>query len=303
MSSNQPRLDQIQRWMQSVIMHPGGVTEGVASPEARQHWDISPDALDQLIAPSHALDSTQRLEIYVDAYFERLLECLREEFLATHQAMGDELFHAVAFGYLQRHPSRSYTLGQLGARFADYLAESRLHARGAPEGSPPNWADFVIELASFERTQREVFDGPGIEGRTSGLLAELAEIPAAQWVDLRLQAAPCLRVCSYRHTVDIYWLAACEGRPLPPIEPNERRLAIHRRGFAIERHELSAVQFVLLRQLVAGQSLTAAIEATAATVAADDGDWQGELGGWFRTWATLQFFTARVTAERRDRTA
>jgi hypothetical protein len=294
MNSDRPRLDQIQRWMQSVIMHPGGVTEGAASPEARQHWDISPDALDQVIVPSQALDSAQRLEIYVDAYFERLLECLREEFVATHQALGDELFHAVAFGYLQQHPSRSYTLSQLGARFAGYLAESRLHARGAPEDSPPNWADFVIELASFERTQREVFDGPGIEGHASALSAELAEIPVVQRGDVQLTAAPCLRVCSYRHAVDIYWLAACDGRPLPAIEPHERRLAIHRRGFLIERHELSPVQFLLLEALVAGQSLAAALEATATAVAPDDGAWQGELGGWFRDWAALQFFTARA---------
>lgn len=294
MSGDRPRLDQIQRWMQSVIMHPGGVTEGVASPEARKHLEVSPAGLDEVIAPSRALDSTQRLEIYVDAYFERLLECLREEFLATHQAMGDDLFHAVAFGHLQQYPSRSYTLSQLGARFPDYLAESRLHARGAPEGSPPSWSDFVIELASFERTQREVFDGPGIERQSPALMAELAKIPADRWGALRLKAAPCLRVRSYEHTVDTYWLAVCDGRPLPSMEPCRRQIAIHRRGFALERHELTAAQCLLLQHLIEGQSLAAAIEATAATLSTDDGAWQSELGDWFRIWAALQFFTATL---------
>lgn len=292
MSSDVPRLDQIQRWMQSVIMHPGGVLAGVASPAARQHLQVAPQSLHEVIRPSQSLDSVQRLEIYVDAYFERLLECLREEFAATHQALGDELFHAVAFGYLQQHPSRSYTLHELGGRFAEYLSETRLHARGAPEGSPGNWADFVIELASFERTQREVYDGPGIEGRPSTLLAELSAIPMERWGALRLVAAPCLRVCRYRHAVDNYWLAVCEGRPVPPMEPVERRLAIHRRGFSLERHELTAAQLVLLDQLVDGASLAAAIVATADQVAPDVEPWQDLLGQWFQSWAAVGFFTA-----------
>jgi hypothetical protein len=295
MSGDRPRLDQIQRWMQSVIMHPGGVVEGVAAPEARQHLQVTPQSLDEVIRPSQSLDSVQRLEIYVDAYFERLLECLREEFMATHQALGDELFHGVAFGYLQQHPSRSYTLHDLGGRFAEYLAKTRLHAWGAPQGSPGNWADFVIELASFERTQREVYDGPGIEGRPSTLLAELTAIPMERWGELRLVAAPCLRVCRYRHAVDTYWLAACEGRSLPQIEPAERRLAIHRRGYSLERHELTAAQLVLLDQLIDGASLAEAIVATAAEVAPDDEPWQDLLGQWFRSWAALGFFTALET--------
>ena len=34
-------LDQIQRWMQSVITHPGGVAEGARRPEARRHLDLA----------------------------------------------------------------------------------------------------------------------------------------------------------------------------------------------------------------------------------------------------------------------
>ena len=60
-----------------------------------------------MIGRSRALASDARLEIYVDAYYERLMECLREEFAATRHAVGDELFDALAFGYLQHYPSRA----------------------------------------------------------------------------------------------------------------------------------------------------------------------------------------------------
>ena len=163
MSAPEPRLDQVQRWMQSVITHPGGASEGVDSPQARQHVDITLGELEQVINRSQALSSADRLDIYVNAYHARLMECLAEEFAVVRHALGDELFDAVAFGYLQHFPSRSYTLGQLGALFPRYLTESRLHATGAPEEAGPTWPDFIIELATLERSLYEVFDGPGTE--------------------------------------------------------------------------------------------------------------------------------------------
>lgn len=170
-------LVQIQRWMQSVVMHPGGVAEGVDSAQARAHLDVPRDELPSVITRSRALDSAQRLEIYVDAYYERLLECLREEFPATRFAVGDELFHALAFGYLQHYPSHSYTLNALGHSFSRYLAESRLHERDMPSDAPESWADFVIELAQLERTLRDVFDGPGIERLTPLTAEAFSRIP------------------------------------------------------------------------------------------------------------------------------
>ena len=121
MNPPEPNLPQIQRWMQSVITHPGGVEEGIRSETARRHLDLQPAELESIIRPSRALTSHQRLEIYVDAYYERLLECLREEYGCTRYALGDELFDALAFGYLQQHPSQSYTLNLLGASFPRYL--------------------------------------------------------------------------------------------------------------------------------------------------------------------------------------
>ena len=162
-------LDQIQRWMQTVIMHPGGTAEGVGSPESRRYVDIGPAELDCVIRPSRSLSSAERLEIYVNAYYARLMECLDEEFAVTRYALGEELFSALAFGYLQSYPSLSYTLGMLGASFPRYLAESRLHAHSPPQNSGPTWPDFVVDLATLERLLLEVYDGRGTE-RTGTLI-------------------------------------------------------------------------------------------------------------------------------------
>src|SRR5690242_10389600 len=121
-------LRQIQRWMQAALMHPVGVAEGIASAEARQHIDIEPDDAERVVTRSQALTALERLAIYSYAYYARLLECVREEFPVLLHALGQEVFDAFAVGYLQKYPSRSYTLFQLGANFPRYLAETR------PEG-------------------------------------------------------------------------------------------------------------------------------------------------------------------------
>ena len=79
----------------------------------------------RIVTRSQSLTSTERLQIYANAYFARLFECLHEEFPALLHALGEETFDAFAFGYLQQYPSRSYTLAELGRNFAAYLAEVR----------------------------------------------------------------------------------------------------------------------------------------------------------------------------------
>ena len=78
-------LEKVQRWMQSVIMHPEGVEAGLDSETARKHINVSPEQVEQVISPSQALSSVERLAIYANAYYARLLECLGEEFPVLKQ--------------------------------------------------------------------------------------------------------------------------------------------------------------------------------------------------------------------------
>jgi hypothetical protein len=287
---SEPRLDQVQRWMQSVLMHRGGVAEGVDAAESRQHIDITLNELPSVIRPSESLSSADRLEIYVNAYHARLLECLDEEFVVTRWTLGDELFGAVAFGYLQSYPSQSYTLNQLGARFPRYLAETRLHAAGTPADAVPNWPEFVIELATLERSLYEVYDGPGTEQSGALDASRLAQLPADAWGDLRLIAAPCLRLHSFAHAVSAYWGARKDGEE-PVIGGQQPTwLAINRREFVVERHELSRAQFALLNALAEGSTLSEAIEAAATLPGAASENVEAQLGPWFAGWMAAGFF-------------
>jgi hypothetical protein len=290
MSSPEPRLEQVQRWMQSVIMHRGGVAEGVDSPEARAHLDVTLADLETVIRPSCRLSSAERLEIYVNAYYARLMECLDEEFAATRYALGHELFGALAFGYLQHYPSQSYTLGALGANFPRYLAESRLHAQEAPQDAGAAWPDFIVELATFERALYEVYDGPGTERGKTLSPDQLARLAPAAWDEVRLIAAPCLRLERFEHPVHEFWAARKDGGQPPASAPRPTWLAIHRRDYVVERSELPRDAFALLAQIARGATLSQAIAAALASSTTGGANLETQLAGWFAQWAADGFF-------------
>jgi hypothetical protein len=287
----EPRLAQVQRWMQTVIMHRGGVAEGVGSPEAREHLEVGLADLESVIRRSRSLASADRLEIYVNAYYARLMECLDEEFAVTRDALGAELFAAVAFGYLQHYPSQSYTLGQLGANFPRYLAESRLHAVDPPEGAGRTWGEFIAELAAFERALYEVYDGPGTEEGALLQPDELARIAPSQWDRLRLRLAPCLRLARFDHPVHEYWAARKDGGEPGPSVPRPAWLAIHRRDYVVEPAEVSCAEFALLAAIAEGETLWGAIAAALAAAPAD-ADLEARLGDWFARWTSAGYFVS-----------
>jgi hypothetical protein len=275
--------------MQAVIMHPDGVDAGLASDAARQHLDVAPGDVEQVITRSQGQTSVERLSIYANAYYARLLECLGEEFPVLRQTLGDETFNGFAFDYLQRYPSQSYTLGKLGESFACYLAETR--PAEADDGDvPANWPEFLIDLATLEWTFSQVFDGLGVEHETLLTGEQLQAIDAEQWPAARLEVVPCLKLLATRFPVNAYYTAMRRGESESIPGPEPSWFAITRRDFVVRRHELNERQFELLTALAAGETIGAAIEQAAAVPGSNVEQFAVELGDWFREWAAGDFF-------------
>ena len=291
-----PALDQVQRWMQATITHPDGVVEGMRSADARAAIDAA--SAEQVVTRSKALTAVERRAIYGNAYYARLLECLREEFPATAHALGEETFDAFAAAYLQRYPSHSYTLCVLGANFPRYLSETRPpREEGEPEVS---WPEFLADLAAFEWAFSEVFDGPGVEGKECLDEAKARAVPAERWPEARLVPVPCLRLLALRFPVQEYYaeVRAEKEPPLPP--PAETLLAMTRRSYVVHYYSLSSPEYRLLSALVAGKTVGEAIEDVACSEAAGFDDLAANLHDWFRRWAALGFFLAVELPEASD---
>ena len=292
MSDTLADLDRIQHWLQAVIMHPAGVAGGIASPPARELLNVSPADLEQVVTRSQALPALERLAIYGNAYQARLLECLRDEFPVLLHALGDELYDAFALAYLQKYPSRSYTLNKLADRFPQFLRETRPDDGDEPDSPLSSWPDFLIDLATLELTFNEVFDGPGIERAELLDAARLQAVPPDCWPAARLIPVPCLRVLAFHFPVHEYYSAVRRNEDPPPPGAAETFLAVTRRNYVVRHCPLSRLEHDLLRNLIAGQSVAQAIESAAQQGDAACDELTGNIHAWFARWASEGFFLA-----------
>jgi hypothetical protein len=315
-----PPLDAVQRWFQAVVTHPGGVVAGAGSGAAQ---DVLPlarldrGALEQLVRRSSRLTAEERLAIYANAYYARLLECLREVFPVLVQVLGAEAFDGFAFDYLQRYPSRSYTLDHLAESFPRFLEETRpdrpaeaaeatepAAAEPPPPGDRPQpaWPDFLIDMATLELAIAKVFDGPGAEGEPLLAPADLLALGSgAGFAAARLAPVPCLRLLRFRYPVNAFYTAARARRPEGPEGPTEpppfpepavEHVAISRTDFVVRRYDLSPFEFGLLSALLSGATAGEAIAAATAASELSDDELAAQLDGAFRRWTAAGFFRA-----------
>lgn len=285
--NEQPRnLSTLQRWMQAVITHPLGIAAGIESDEAREVIDIESEAVEEVVTRSAARTSIERLEVYGNAYFSRLLECLQDQFPALMQALTPEVFDQFALDYLQACPPHSYTLNNLSDRFADFLSETRPERENEDE---PDWADFVIDLARMEEAIDTVFDGPGLERETPLTAEAIQAIPAERWPDSRLIPSPALHLLAFQFPINDYFTAYRQGEEPEMPDPEQTFLALHRREYIVRRFALTAPQHALLTVLVAGGTVNEAI-AAAAELADDWEQLAQDLRTWFFDWCAAGFF-------------
>jgi hypothetical protein len=286
-------LDVVQRWLQAVITHPEGVEGGVASEEAQRLIHLNRGELEAVIGRSQNLTAAERMGIYANAYYARLLECLAAYFPMLQKTLGEEIFEGFAFEYLQHYPSKSYTLDRLGENFARFLEETRPEPEEGEEPGEVGWPDFLIDLAVLEHNVNRVFDGPGVEGRPLLTAEALRSFPAERFAKARLVPVPCLRLLTFRFPVNAYYTAIRrteEGEEVPVPDPGPEHLALTRRDFVVRRYPLTPAQHALLEKILAGAPVGEAIAAAAEASGLEDDALAAELQSWFRLWVAEGFF-------------
>src|SRR5882757_3700564 len=136
-------LAHIQRLMLAAVRRP--LTE---EEDMQDTWTDGRDTgeiAQTFIKPNDRLTSFDRLEIYNQQYWWRLLSNIQDDQVGLRALLGETKFDAFATAYLQAHPSRSWSLRDLSSRLADFIVHE-------PQWTAPRTLA-ARDLARFEWAQ------------------------------------------------------------------------------------------------------------------------------------------------------
>lgn len=171
------------------------------------------------------LNATQRLNIYQTGYKLRLLECMKAEFQTLYTFLGNDLFELFALGYIQRHPSQSYTLYTLGEGFSEFLCQTK---------PPTEEKNLLIpeQLAKLEHYQALSMRGKGCEQQEQVLPSEIDLLMGDPLPSLALPDTSFLVSCDF----DLFsYVKAVQQGETPPIPAQvSQTLLIYRHHYRVD---------------------------------------------------------------------
>lgn len=263
--------------MQAVVVHPGTTEEAVASPEAGR--EVPPERLADVILPSRTLTSVERVGVYHGMYLLRMHDCLASDYEGLRHFLGDDGFMDLVRGYVQVHPSRSYSLNRLGDHLPEYLET----AAGIPRPA------FCVDLARLERAVAQVFDEAEMAPLSESVLGG---VPDEAWERARLRTIPGFRLLAFRYPVNAYLQTVRdENHDHPKARVQNTWVAVYRRDYSVWRLDLTRPAHDLLADLHSGKPLGEAI-ASAVARGGRRAPNPDELFAWFRQWVSGGVFAA-----------
>jgi len=196
---NRPASDlrQTQELFWALITAPEGTRP--AAEDLRSKGAIAPGAIDAIFCGDDRLPALDRLDIYANMYFYRLLDCLAEDFPRVVEAIGRDRFHNLATDYLLAHPSASPSLRLLGRQLPEFAKAHEI------AGEFP----YVADLARLDWARVDVFDAPDVPALTREALASL---PGDRAGDVRFKLIPGFRLLRLEYDVARIWRTLQEGR-------------------------------------------------------------------------------------------
>src|SRR5258708_24241113 len=138
-------LKNLQSLLYRLITAVSGVAQGLAAER-----ELGATGLDAIVLGDDRLSAEDRVDIYANMYFYRILDALKEDFPATLAVLGADDFHNLITGYLIEYPPTEPSISHCGRHLADYLHDHPMQER----------APFIADLARLERATVEAFLRP-----------------------------------------------------------------------------------------------------------------------------------------------
>lgn len=283
-------LSELQEFMATSIMRP------LAADWSMQKKWIDGQSMQavasEYVKPGATLTSFQRLEIYNQQYWYRLLDCFEEDFTGLAAILGRRKFNKLAQSYLTSCPSRSYSLRDLGCSLIAFL-ERNLELVAPYEV-------LCLDMARFEWAQVVAFD--------ERALPHLSEEQLKQADSLVLRLQPYITLLDLKFALDDYSIALQKShaprgeasaerksgevkvKKVPRPKPRPTTLAVHRFENQLYYKRLDPRAFVLLSSLGSGKTLGVACGDMLEWCQSNDvsvDDLPGSVKEWFNNWTSL----------------
>ncbi len=269
-----PELEAIQRFMLAAVSHEDGLEAGLDSSAARAA--AAGREVEDLILPAATLTARERLGIYADMYYWRLIDVLAEDHRRLRDFLGAAEFGRLARAYLHRHPSRHPNLAHLGAGFADFLRD---------EAEEVSMRGLAVDLARLERAFSRVFDA-----KEDPVIAaeDLLAIDPEERAELCLEPISALELLRLDHALP-GWLDDDMPAAAPP-EPRACHVLVYRRDYEVFRLDLTPAQAACLEAIIAGENLLEALVRAAECQGLELETMAPRFEPWFRSWTALGLF-------------
>lgn len=186
----------------------------------KRHLQLQDNDIVNHVVGTDRLGGGERLAIYGNAYYARLIEALEQDYQALHTLLGDDQFTRLCESYIGAHPSRHPSLRFFGEHMSTYLASNEPYYRYS----------YLREMAKLEWMFIEAFDAADAQAVSED---DAAAVPPQQWPELTLTLHPSVRQFDYYWNILPVWKAAAEGSNLPElVRLNSKACCI------VWRHEL-----------------------------------------------------------------
>lgn len=156
------------------------------------------------------------VRVYANNHRGQLLGALRETYERVARWLGDDVFEALALGFIDENPSAAWSLNDYGHGFPDFVANALLQPDPAAELA---WLDHALRQAFYARDASPL---------------TLRAVVVADWEQATFTFVPSLRFRHLHTNAAAIWsaLSTLEGHPAPALLPAPVAVRVWRSNLA-----------------------------------------------------------------------
>jgi len=220
-------LAETQRYLWRLITAPEGVAAGLAA--MRDEEPQLAELLGKIVVGDSRLDAAQRLDVYANMYFYRILDSIKEDHPSLLAVVGDTEFHNLVTDYLICHPSEHWSLRYAARHLPEFMRDHRLTIERP-------WLPALAQL--------DAEDSPVLSA------SDLERLAPEEWAEACFIPTPSVQLLELDWKIDEVWDRAQRNEPPGDGEAQPSAIQVWRRDLRVFHRVLEPLERDCLRLLL-----------------------------------------------------